>query len=125
MSMIHDPVDIYQKYLQKKVDFFLKSLTPNECFFRLNWSIVTNVKDKYDMYTPLKNTSNHIPHTISNVYFRVERQTFRKLSKSQMICFGIKTYQRPMSHFKGKSIESLKFLESLNQMEKSHKIFKN
>ena len=55
----------------------MKYLNSNEQFSRLNWSILMNVKDEFDLYQPYKHEIYIEKLKIENMYLRVERQTFR------------------------------------------------
>ena len=58
------------------------------------------------------------------MFYRVERQTLRRLPKTKCILFTIKTYQRDCTFFKGKPFHSKKLVEAFENTENYHLAYK-
>ena len=96
IAAVHAPVDHYAEGLQSKVDTFLSRLPPGRIAARRNLS----VHDHPDLFAP--GPAEVYSHTAStdgadHLWLRSERQTLRRLVRSGMILFTIKTQVCPMA----------------------------
>lgn len=90
LSEIHGPVPGYDRALARPVDGFLDRLDAARGFWRLNWTLL----DSPDLFLP--DGSRATPSgDLADWYFRVERQTFRRLARSGAAVFTIRTYVAP------------------------------
>lgn len=97
MAAIHAPVPLYAEKLARPVDRFFDKLVSNKAVWRANWS----VKDDPTLYQPIRYQSPVgspiTPETVGHrIYLRVERQTLRRLPKTDAILFTIRTYVRKL-----------------------------
>lgn len=94
LTSVHGPVPIYPDRLAAPVDRFLRHLKPNHIAARLNWSML----DDPSLFQPNgKWRSDTAPQITADtagdhLYLRVERQTLRRLPKTQAILFGIRVH---------------------------------
>lgn len=101
MQAIHAPVAHYKEQLGETADRFMERLSADKPVWRLNW----NVHDSGEPFQP-RGPGGVAPDpriTPANagqkLFFRVERQTLRRLPDSGAIVFTIRTYIRPLADF--------------------------
>jgi hypothetical protein len=84
---IHRPVPIYDVELSRPTNAFFERLKPDRSFWRLNWTLI----DSPALHQPT--SARRSPHgDLADWYFRVERQTLRRLESSGAIVFTIHNY---------------------------------
>jgi hypothetical protein len=84
---IHRPVPNYDVELSRPTNGFFERLRPDRSFWRLNWTLI----DSPALHQPT--SARRSPHgELADWYFRVERQTLRRLSQSDAIVFTIRNY---------------------------------
>jgi hypothetical protein len=84
---VHRPVPSYDAELSRPTNAFFERLRPERSFWRLNWTLI----DSPALHQPT--SARQSPHgDLENWYFRVERQTLRRLPESGAIVFTIRNY---------------------------------
>ena len=84
---IHRPVPIYDVELRRPTNSFFERLKPERSFWRLNWTLI----DSAVLHQP--SVARESPHgDLANWFFRVERQTLRRLPQSDTVVFTIRNY---------------------------------
>ena len=84
---IHRPVPSYDVELSHPTNAFFERLKPERSFWRLNWTLI----DSPVLHQPT--SARHSPHAdLDNWFFRVERQTLRRLRESDAVVFTIRNY---------------------------------
>lgn len=85
LNVIHDPVPGYETTLQQRVNRMLSQMNDQKLILRFNWSIQQDNELCWrpDLYPPDSN---------DGLYWRVERQTLRRLPLTRAIVFGIRIY---------------------------------
>jgi hypothetical protein len=84
---IHRPVPIYDVELSRPTNAFFERLKPDRSFWRLNWTLI----DSPELHQPT--SARHSPHgDLADWFFRVERQTLRRLPVSEAVVFTIRNY---------------------------------
>jgi hypothetical protein len=84
---IHRPVPSYDVELSRPTNAFFERLKPERSFWRLNWTLIDNPA----LHQPT--SARHSPDgDLDNWFFRVERQTLRRLPQSDAIVFTIRNY---------------------------------
>lgn len=98
MLGIHAPVPGLNAKLGATIDRFLTGLKAGAIVSRANWSLTTD---------PLLFQPRALPHAPitaaeagENVYYRVERQTLRRLPETGAVLFGIRIHQHPLAAFR-------------------------
>ena len=89
LDRIHDPVPDYENVLADRVNRLFKGLHPEKPVLRYNWS----VQDSAELLH--RDDSNHAirsPAEAEERYWRVERQTLRKLPLTGAVVFTIRIY---------------------------------
>jgi len=100
---LHKYVPSYQKKIGNRVNSIFNKLPNNRIFQRFNWSIYEDAS----LFQPVKNKSLvERSKTITDknagdrLFIRVERQTIRRLPKTQAIAFTIRVHVDPLSSIK-------------------------
>ncbi len=84
---IHGPVPIYDVELSRPTNAFFERLKPDRSFWRLNWTLI----DSPVLHQPT--SARRSPHgELADWFFRVERQTLRRLPVSGAVVFTIRNY---------------------------------
>jgi hypothetical protein len=91
LAEVHGPVPGYADKLENTVDRFFNNLSADALVWRANWAI-------HDSPTLFKAARDHTPTMVTSsnagetLWFRVERQTFRRLPQSGAVLFTIRTH---------------------------------
>lgn len=91
---VHGPVPVYADRLERPVDRFMRHLKDSHIAARLNWSIL----DDPTLFQPAgkwrveDNAAITPDNAGESLYLRVERQTLRRLPRSDAILFGIRVH---------------------------------
>jgi hypothetical protein len=84
---IHRPVPTYDVELSRPTNAFFERLNPDHSFWRLNWTLI----DSSALHQPT--SARRSPRgELADWFFRVERQTLRRLAESGAIVFTIHNY---------------------------------
>ena len=87
LDQIHAPVPGYYDKLSEPTNGVFDRLAPHKAFWRLNWTVL-NDATLHQLSAPRHSS----PEDAEQWFFRVERQTIRRLSESDAIVFTIRTY---------------------------------
>jgi len=90
MDAIHAPIPLYDSKLARPVNLFFDRLTPGKPVWRLNWSVLDT--DELSLTDPAERRADSGVTSIDDLWFRVERQTLRRLPHSGAVIFTIRTY---------------------------------
>jgi hypothetical protein len=85
LDRIHDPVPGYEQELAARVNRLFASLQPHKPLLRFNWSLQ---RDSELFWR--KDLGSGVGKGSAEPYWRVERQTLRRLPRSGAIVFGIR-----------------------------------
>ncbi len=87
---IHDPIPGFHHRLSPSIDRFFDQLRPGPHFERFNWSLQAD--DELAQFPGAEETA--APAT--PLFYRVERQTLKRLPASDAIIFTIRVYLHPL-----------------------------
>jgi len=87
LDQIHGPVPGYAESLAAPTNAVFDRLKPDRPFWRLNWTLL----DSPELFQPVL-AQRAEPTPASAWYFRVERQTGRRLAATDAVVFTIHTY---------------------------------
>ncbi|KAF3398264.1 hypothetical protein F1880_006061 [Penicillium rolfsii] len=111
ISRLHEPVPLWHQHVANSVSKFLARLTPNSPMERSNYFVEIKRPDENlveILYRPQglceKDLSDPSPEEI---IIRRERQTFRRLPKTDTILFGVKTYLTTLDQLPMQELENL------------------
>jgi hypothetical protein len=122
---IHQPVPGYQEQIGNAVEFTFDKLTIDRSVWRANWTLLDD-PTRFQPTPPSPENQLKIAGADLNeqIFFRVERQTLRKMPKTGDIVFTIRTYVTPL----GKLLQAIetpeKMLEAVKTMEADHVAYK-
>ncbi len=91
---IHAPVPGFGA-IAKQTKGFLDRIATDKPMWRTNWTI----HDSDELFCPRPVPHGPIPveKVIATTYFRCERQTLRRMSRTNQVVFSIRTYVTPMT----------------------------
>ncbi len=117
MLAIHAPVPGLNAKIGATIDRFLAGLKAGNIYARTNWSLTTDPA----LFQPVA-----LPHgPISaaeageRIFYRVERQTLRRLPRSGAVLFGIRIHQHKLAAFEALPAERRAFAETLAALDPS------
>lgn len=87
LDEIHAPVPVYDEQLAEPTNAFFDRLTPAKSYWRLNWTLL----DSATLHQP-RGERRAPSGELAQWFFRVERQTLRRLERSRAVVFTIRTY---------------------------------
>lgn len=88
---IHTPVPKFAETIGKPTASFLEMIPKDKPVWRMNWTL----HDSYDLFCPEAHESHkHLTkeNILDETYIRIERQTLRRLPKTEYVLFSIRTY---------------------------------
>lgn len=118
MSAIHEPVPGFNDKLNRPVERFFTGITEDQIYVRLNWSVL----DDPALFQPTGHGRKDLDPTITpqtiaeRLHIRIERQTVRRLPRSGVLVFGIKTLVDPIAAIAGRPDLAAAMLGSLRTM---------
>jgi hypothetical protein len=94
LSGIHGPVPGYEQSLAAPTAGFFDRLRPERPVWRLNWTLI----DRPDLHQPdeAEPTTTAGEDPGRGLWFRVERQTLRRMDDHPAVLFTIRTYVTPL-----------------------------
>jgi len=120
MSEVHAPVDRLNEQLEDPIDSFFQRLSSDKSFWRMGWGVL----DTDELYQAVDGTAPESPGlpalgdpaTGDRLFLRVERETIRRLPKTNCVLFTIRSYVRPLSHLVGRPEDAARLAEALNNL---------
>jgi hypothetical protein len=96
LDQIHAPIPGYQENLSGPTNGVFDRLSPDKAFWRLNWTVI----DDATLHQP--DGPRQLPREeIDQWFFRVERQTIRRLRDTGAIVFTIHNYVASVNELRG------------------------
>lgn len=122
LSGIHEPVPGYEDQIAAATQKAFDRITVEQPLWRANWTLL----DDPTLFQPAPAQAKaRIEDAGSQVFFRVERQTLRKLPKTGSVIFTIRTYVDPLSKVLEKVDGASEVLrESLQSTDEHHEHYK-
>jgi len=94
LAAVHGPVPFYAERLARPVDRFMRHVKPGHIAARLNWSVL----DDATLFQPggkwreAHNRAVTAANAGETLFLRVERQTLRRLPRTDAVLFGIRVH---------------------------------
>ena len=122
---IHQPVPGYQEQIGNAVEVTFDKLTADRSMWRANWTLLDNAT-RFQPTPPSAENQLKIEgaNLDEQIFFRVERQTLRKMPESGDIVFTIRTYVTPLGSVLQEIETPEKLLEAIKTMEPEHVAYK-
>ena len=122
---IHAPVPAFAEQLGNPISRLFDGLTPEKPVQRLNWSLV----DTDALFLPPSHRRGRVeiePDQIGDhLRLRVERQTLRRLPRSKVVVFGIRTHLAPLKEAIDGPDAATALLQRLDEMPGPMQTYKN
>ena len=114
LAGIHKPVPHYGERLETPVDKFFTNMKVGPISHRWNWSVMTSRR----LFTPHRSRRTPLAPGagIDEIFIRMESQTLRKLPRTGMILFTIRTYAEPLTRWAAMPGAVASLLEMLDGM---------
>ena len=114
LAGIHKPVPHYGERLETPMDRFFTNMKVGPISHRWNWSVMTSHK----LFTPHRSRRTPLKPDagIDEIFIRMESQTLRKLPRTGMILFTIRTYAEPLTRWAAMPGAVASLLEMLDGM---------
>jgi hypothetical protein len=99
LAAVHGPVPLYADRLARPVDRFMQHVKPGHIAQRLNWSVMDDPR----LFQPTGHGQDGINAEVTaenagtKLNLRVERQTLRRLPRSDAVLFGIRVHVYQLS----------------------------
>lgn len=90
MDAIHDPIPGIHRQLTPRIDRFFAHVSPERPVSRFNWALQTDP----GLFHPA--APGAVADTDAALYYRVERQTLRRLPCSGAVAFTIRVFLHPL-----------------------------
>jgi hypothetical protein len=124
MKDVHAPIANLEEKIGRMIKHFFVNLKPDNYYQRSNWFLMTTpdltlFKDTYDATGNAH--SLDADDIIDKLYLRCERQSFRKLTKTEYIAFGIKIYVSPLSIVSKHTEIAEDMILAIDSMTEDHK----
>jgi len=127
LDAIHGPIPGYAGHLATPVNRLFERLKTNKAVWRLNWSVL----DDPALFQPggHSNTDYETGVTPENagnlLWLRLERQTLRRLPKSQDILFTIRVYNHPLSVLANRPEQAANLALALQGLDEPMRVYKS
>lgn len=127
MSAIHDPVPGFNARLNRPVERFFGGIAADQLYMRLNWSVLDDPalfqatghgRGSFDPSITSENVAERL-------HIRIERQTFRRLPKTGVLVFGIKTLSDPITEIADRPDLAAAMLGSIRTMPDDMRAYKS
>ncbi len=124
LADIHEPIANLEEKIGRMIRHFLRNLKVDDCYQRSNWFLFARpdlcvFPNSFDMYEDMH--AINIDNIQDRLFLRSERQTFRRLSVTNSIVFGIKVYIEPISVAKKYPAIAKDLMTALNTMTTKQK----
>ena len=108
LRALHAPINGYEEQLASGVDRFMEKLRPGPIYGRANWFIAATPDMRW-VAEPPEQAFAHVTqeNAGSTLFVRSERQTLRRLPRSQAILFTIGIYVSPLGDLSPANIQRL------------------
>ena len=119
LAAIHGPVPAYHTELNPRVNRFFHHLKVEQPVWRGNWSVVPD-PELFQPGDELRDLASAASITGQDagdrLYTRIERQTLRRLPRSEAIAFTIRVYIHPLSGVAANQALATHLLQALHGM---------
>ena len=94
MLAVHKPVALYAEHIGAAVDTTLTRLSPDKPVWRSNWTL----EDHPALFQPFTPGRQLVDHP-SELWIRIERETLRRLPRTNGVLFTIRGFQEPLATY--------------------------
>ncbi|MBJ7504822.1 MAG: DUF3445 domain-containing protein [Ilumatobacteraceae bacterium] len=108
MLAVHQPVALYGEHIGAAVDTTLTRLSPDKPVWRSNWTL----EDHPALFQPFAPGRQLVEHP-TELWIRIERETLRRLPRTQGVLFTIRSFQEPLTTYVQRGPEAIGVLREL------------
>jgi hypothetical protein len=108
MLAVHKPVALYAEHIGAAVDTTLTRLSPDKPVWRSNWTL----EDHPALFQPFSPGRQLVDHP-SELWIRIERETLRRLPRTNGVLFTIRGFQEPLATYVRRGPEAIGALREL------------
>ena len=108
MLQVHAPVSRYAEHIGAAVDTTLQRLSVDRPLWRSNWTL----EDHPALFQP-ELPNSPMANDVSQIWIRIERETLRRLPKTNGILFTIRGFQQPITDYVARGSEHVEALRAL------------
>jgi hypothetical protein len=108
MLAVHKPVALYAEHIGAAVDTTLTRLSPDKPVWRSNWTL----EDHPALFQPFSPGRQLVDHP-SELWIRIERETLRRLPRTNGVLFTIRGFQEPLATYVQRGPEAIGALREL------------
>lgn len=125
LDVIHSPVPRYQPELSARVNRLIEKIKPEKPVMRFNWSLQFGNELSVRPDEMNSSSNNSKEKILNNIYWRVERQTLRRLPKTKAVVFSIRIFLHAMNDLAQEKdfLNNLKVI--LSQLPNDEKAYKS
>lgn len=124
MAGIHAPVPGFAERLAGPADRFLGTLEPDRPVWRANWSL-TDDPELFQPDTRTRRVEVAQDEAGRKLWLRVERQTLRRLPRSRLVVFTIRTFRRRLDEAAGQPQVAASLAARIREMPEPMLRYKN
>lgn len=127
LTAIHEPVAGYEEHLAVTVDRFFDRLKVEKPVWRLNWGLI----DDPALFQPTGHGRQGLNPDITaenageKLWIRMERQTLRRLPRTQDVLFTIRVYVRPLQELRSHPERAATLASALRNMPEPTRRYKS
>lgn len=125
MLAVHEPVPGYAAQIGATVDATLQRLTPDRPVWRANWGIADDEALFQPSPPPPLEGLDDPAEAAARLWLRVERQTLRRLPRTGVIVFTIRTFQTRLADLAGQAATAAGLLGAVTQLPPDVARYKN
>jgi hypothetical protein len=127
LTAIHEPVAGYEEQLASTVDRFFDRLSVEKPVWRLNWGLI----DDPALFQPTGHGRQGLNPDITaenageKLWLRMERQTLRRLPRTQNVLFTIRVYIHPLRQLEAHPERAATLASALRNMPEPTRLYKS
>ncbi len=127
LNLVHGPVPGYEEELASTMDRFFARLKVDKPVWRVNWGLI----DDPTLFQPTGhgrkglNPNITIENAGDTLWLRMERQTLRRLPRTQDILFTIRVYVRPLRELATRLERAAELAATIRSMPEPMRLYKS
>lgn len=127
LNLVHEPVPGYEEELASTMDRFFERLKVDKPVWRVNWGLI----DDPTLFQPTGHGRKGVNPDITvenagdKLWLRMERQTLRRLPRTQDILFTIRVYVRPLFELAARPERAAELAATIRTMPEPMRLYKS
>jgi hypothetical protein len=127
LTAIHGPVPGYEEHLASTMDRYFERIKVDKPVWRMNWSIIDNPT----LFQPTghgrkgRNPDITLDNADEKLWLRMERQTLRRLPRTQDILFTIRVHVRPLCQLVDRPERAATLAAALRALPEPMRLYKS